>query len=283
MMQLLVNPRTKIKVDNFLKNPSHALIISGQKHSGKSCLAEYIAKEILELPDIEIYPYLHKIEPVDNKLGIEQVRELQDLVKLKTPSPNKISRILIIYNADIFGEEAQNALLKTLEEPPIDTILMLLVDDENKMLDTVKSRSVIIELQSPTKDQLLQKYLDLGYAKKDIERAIALGSNRERLVENILKNEDSDHETIINETKQILSSSEFERLIKINELSKDKLKTMSIVDSLMLISRLAMKNTNEQEQSKRWHKILKNSDQASNRLSKNGNAKIILTDLFLNL
>ena len=283
MTQPLVNPRTKNQVDDFIKNPSHALIISGPDGSGKNQLTEYISLSILETSDINTYPYLHKIMPIDNKLGIEQVRELQELTKLKIPSNKKISRIVIIENADIMGDEAQNALLKTLEEPPKDTILILIVNDQNNLLGTVSSRAVTIELLPPTKDQLLKHFTNKGFDNTQVERAILLGSNRPEIISDILEKNESKFEKSISKAKDILSNSEFDRLVKINELSKDKQVSSEIIDSLILIARSAMKSAAKPEQVKRWHKILKNADKAKQMMAKNGNTKIILTDLFLNL
>lgn len=279
----LLNPRTKIKVDAFVNNPSHALLISGPEGIGKARIADYIAQATLDTPDISTYPYLHRIEPIDTKLGIEQIRALQSLVKLKIPSNKKISRILIIESADIMGDEAQNTLLKTLEEPPADTIIILLATDTNNLLETVKSRAVAIEAQTPTKEQLLDYFTAEGFDQAQVERAMLLGSNRPRIVREILEENESEFEKSIAEAKNILSGSEFDRLIKINELAKDKQQSLEIIDSLILIARLAMKSAGKQEQTKRWHKILKNADKAKQRIEKNGNTKIILTDLFLNL
>lgn len=279
----LINPRTKFKVDAFIKNPSHALIISGPVGSGKTKLADYIAQVALDTQDIHTYPYLHKIDPIDDKLGIEQIRELQNLVKLKIPSNKDISRILIIGSADIMGDEAQNTLLKTLEEPPTDTILILLTTNMNKLLETVRSRAVTIEVKTPTKGQLVDHFTGKGFDQKQVERAMLLGSNRPRIISEILDEDESEYEKSIVEAKNILASSEFNRLIKINELAKDKPVSSEIIDSLILIARSAMKSSSNPEQTKRWHKILKNADKAKQKMAKNGNTKIILTDLFLNL
>lgn len=283
MTQPLVNPRTKNQIDVFIKNPSHALIISGPVGSGKNQLSDYISQTILGAPDLNTYPYLHRIKPIDNILGIEQVRELQGLTKLKIPSNKKISRILIIESADIMGEEAQNAILKTLEEPPKDTILILIVKDQNNLLGTVSSRAVSIELLPPTKEQLLKHFVDKGFGNKQVERAILLGSNRPEIITDILEKKESEFEKSVSEAKDILSNSEFDRMVKINEMAKDKQVSSEIIDSLILIARSAMKTATKPEQAKRWHKILKNADKAKQRAAKNGNTKIILTDLFLNL
>lgn len=283
MNELVINPRTNIKIRNYLKNPSHALILTGQSNNGKSELASYISKVILDVPNIDNYPYFHIIKPVDNKLGIEQIRELQNLIKLKIPSKNQISRIIVIHNSDLLGEDAQNALLKTLEEPPIDTMLILLVNDPNSLLQTVKSRAVIIDVQNPTHNQLIEYFTEQGHDKDKIERAILIASNRTKLIYNILQNNGSEVENDIDYAKQILTKYEYDRLTRVNELSKDKEKSQLIIECLILISRSAMKSAKQPEQSKRWHKVLKNTEVAKQRMSKNGNTKIILTDLFLNL
>ncbi|MCL5433266.1 MAG: DNA polymerase III subunit [Patescibacteria group bacterium] len=84
----------------------------------------------------------------DEKLGIEQIRNMQKRVFLK-PFKSKI-KISVIQNAEKLTTEAQNALLKVLEEPPSDTIIILTTTNKEHLLATILSRCKIVELKKET-------------------------------------------------------------------------------------------------------------------------------------
>ncbi|MCL5438444.1 MAG: hypothetical protein M1268_00460 [Patescibacteria group bacterium] len=84
----------------------------------------------------------------DEKPGIEQIRNLQKGIFLK-PFKSKI-KITIIQNAEKMTIDAQNALLKILEEPPPDTIIILTATKKDFLLPTIISRCKIIELKKET-------------------------------------------------------------------------------------------------------------------------------------
>ena len=67
-------------------------------------------------------------------------------------------KIYIIADADMMSVEAQNALLKTIEEPPEYAVIMLLTENAETLLPTIRSRCVMMKLRN-IKDQLVKKYL----------------------------------------------------------------------------------------------------------------------------
>lgn len=88
-----------------------------------------------------------RIEP-DGSLGIEEVRKLQKQALFKPyQSPQKA---IILFTAEALTPQAQNALLKTLEEPPAQTLIYLISEDQEAFLPTILSRCTIISLQSKT-------------------------------------------------------------------------------------------------------------------------------------
>ena len=78
------------------------------------------------------------IEPDGKNIKIDQIREMQTKVVEKPVNSKK--KIYIIDNADLMTKEAQNCLLKTLEEPPEYIVIILIVSNESKILTTIKSR-----------------------------------------------------------------------------------------------------------------------------------------------
>lgn len=87
-----------------------------------------------------------KKEKQKTSIGIEDIRTLQETMLLKPMRGEK--KAVIIHDAQLLTTEAQNALLKTLEEPPTHTIIILESTTKEALLLTVLSRCKVIELQS---------------------------------------------------------------------------------------------------------------------------------------
>lgn len=106
---------------------------------------KYFAKKLLDT-DIDIENLVEIIEPENNNIKINQIREFNKYIYEK-PSNFKY-RIFIIKNAHFMRIESQNALLKTLEDMPSYAILIMTTDNKFKLLDTIISRSQSINLKS---------------------------------------------------------------------------------------------------------------------------------------
>lgn len=83
--------------------------------------------------------------PTDSKLGIEQARKIKEHFSLKPHSAK--GRVVVLEDASTLTLEAQNALLKTLEEPPENAILILGAQTDAKLLPTILSRCQIIRVK----------------------------------------------------------------------------------------------------------------------------------------
>ena len=135
-------------------NILHSYMFIGPDGIGKSLFAKEFAKMILNNPiDIYNHPDFMIIEPEDGKsLKIEQIRYLQEKISEKPIGGSK--KIYIITDSDSMTKEAQNCLLKTLEEPPFYAIIVLIVSNENKMLTTIKSRCTKVSFYPLSVDEL---------------------------------------------------------------------------------------------------------------------------------
>ena len=106
-----------------------------------------------------------QINPDGNSIKIEQIREMQRKV-IEAPIISK-KKIYIIDDADTMTKEAQNCLLKTLEEPPEYACIILIASNENNILTTIKSRCTIIKFEKIS-DEDIKKYLKEKYEINDI-------------------------------------------------------------------------------------------------------------------
>lgn len=138
------------------KRLAHAYLITGAQGSGKRGLAlELCAKVLGSLPDSVLsHPDVHSIAPESKsrKLLIEQLRTLEGDLRLRSSRGG--SKFGIIFEADRLQPQAANAFLKTLEEPPPNTHLLLLSEHPEQLLDTILSRCVEIPLRAPSEREL---------------------------------------------------------------------------------------------------------------------------------
>jgi DNA polymerase-3 subunit delta' len=138
-----------------------SLLFSGPQGLGKRLVAAWLASQLIgderrvlrnNHPDLV---WLERM-PGKQSLGVGEARELISQLYLRPYE--SASRVCIISEADRLTEEAQSALLKTLEEPPADNVLILVASQESKLLDTVQSRCRRVRF-CPLPDQQLTTWL----------------------------------------------------------------------------------------------------------------------------
>ena len=165
-------------INNFkgrcLKNTlSHAHLIAGEDGIGKSKLANILAKLILN-GDLE-REYVDIINYKSSKasFGVDEVRDIIEEVSKKPFEGDR--KVIIIHEGNKLTIQAQNALLKTIEEPPIGVHIIILCESLELILDTIKSRCEIYKLTPLTKNELYEyiKIKGFDYNESDIRSAIA--------------------------------------------------------------------------------------------------------------
>ncbi|CEK32606.1 DNA polymerase III subunit delta' [[Clostridium] sordellii] len=142
---------------------NHAYLFEGIDGVGKTTFAKEFAKYLLKIEHLENSPDYISIEPQGASIKIAQIRNLQTDVIIK---PHGDYKIYVINNAEKMTIESQNALLKTLEEPPVYVIIILITNNKNSLLDTIKSRCDTVKFL-PIPSIELKKYLeDRGIEEK---------------------------------------------------------------------------------------------------------------------
>jgi DNA polymerase-3 subunit delta' len=175
---------------------SHAYILNGERGSGKKLLANLFAmslqcqnrdedgdacgkcqscKQAVSGNQPDIIRVTHE-KPTT--ISVDDIREqVNNDIQIKPySSPYKI---YIIAEADMMSVQAQNALLKTIEEPPEYAVIILLTENAETLLPTIRSRCVMLKLRN-IKDQLVKKYLmeqmEIPDYKADVCVAFAQGN-----------------------------------------------------------------------------------------------------------
>lgn len=144
-------------IQNAIQRDSinHAYLFEGPSGIGKKTFALEFAKLLLEAGDLENSPDFSHILPDDKSFKIGQVR---DLIKDILIKPYGKRKVYLLENVEKMTVQAQNSFLKTLEEPPAHAVIILLSNNINALLDTVKSRCEILKF-SPLAIRDIERYL----------------------------------------------------------------------------------------------------------------------------
>ena len=136
----------------------HAYLISGPPGSGKRGLASDLSNLVsgTSVPDVFSSPpagvYVAEPESKSRRIVIDQVRALEHALQMRSPTGHR--KVAIMADADRLQPQAANAFLKTLEEPPNDSLLILLSGMPEVLPDTIISRCVAVPLAAVEKAPL---------------------------------------------------------------------------------------------------------------------------------
>ena len=300
---------------------SHAYILNGERGSGKKMLANLFAMTLLcETGDNEPCGKCHSCKQAEsgnhpdiirvthekpNSISVDDIRtQVNNTVDIKPyQGPYKV---YIIPQADMMTPLAQNAILKTIEEPPSYAVFLLLTENAETLLPTINSRCVMLKLRN-IKDTLIKKYLmenlEIPDYKADMCTAFAQG-NMGRAI--MLANSDHFNE-IREEAVQLLkhiSEMELNEIVAaVKNISVYKLEITDYLDIIMIWYRdvLLYKATKEidkvvfkdqlqsiKEQARKSsyegiELILESLEKAKARLKANVNFDLVMELLFLTI
>jgi len=294
MKQLVIHPQTEQHILRFLEHPSHALLIVGPTGSGKQSLAEHIARQLLSMDidgDLGSYAFFTTVLPEKDKtsIGIEAIRGLQPLVKLKLPANSRAWRIILISAAHTLTTEAQNALLKLLEEPPQQTIFLLTADSLEKLLPTIRSRTQQLTVTLPTQAAISEHFMANGHEKDAVRQAYMVSGGLPGLTSAMLETTGHPLEAAVKTAKELLRANQFERLCRVDELTKKKPETLQVLFVLQHMARAAIAQSAQVtdgtaiKRLKQWHRVQKAAYEAEQAYSVSAQAKLTLTNLMLSL
>lgn len=164
---------------NYIRNAvredkvSHAYILNGERGAGKKMLANLFAATLLcekggpdpcnechscRQAESGNHPDIIKVtHEKPNSISVDDIREQVNNTIMIKPYQGPY-KVYIIPQADMMTPQAQNALLKTIEEPPEYAVIMLLTENADTLLSTINSRCVMLKLRN-IKDTLIKKYL----------------------------------------------------------------------------------------------------------------------------
>ena len=170
--QLIAHLQSAIVMDKV----SHAYIINGPKDSGKMMLAQAFAMA------------LQCETSIRNREGATgRPEQINHDIEIK-PYSSKY-KVYIVDEAEKMNQQAQNALLKTIEEPPAYAVILLLTTNADAFLQTIRSRCVMLDIK-PVSDEKIREFLMkkrqvpdykaevcAAFARGNVGRAVALASS----------------------------------------------------------------------------------------------------------
>jgi DNA polymerase-3 subunit delta' len=165
--------------------PSHAYLLHGPAGSGKRAAARAVAAELLARgapdPDGARDRALHGVHPDLTWVAPSGAHEMlrrdvgEAVVSASARTPFEAAfRVFVLERADTMNDEAANALLKTLEEPPEYVVLLLLTDRPTQVLPTIASRCQPVRFDPPAPGELAERLRARGAAPAQAEAAARL-------------------------------------------------------------------------------------------------------------
>lgn len=287
---IIGNDNNKNLLNEIIKSNSisHGYMFLGISGIGKFLFAKEFAKAILcdekigcnkckscvEF-DSSNNPDFQLIEPEENSIKIEQIRKMNNKIYEK-PIISK-RKVYIINNADSMTLDAQNCLLKTLEEPPEYAVIILIGTNENIFLNTIRSRCVKINFNKIS-DEELKNILINKYEYSNIsENMLKLFSGSLGKAINL-----KDKEDIYIEIEHIFNNIEniniIDLLNKKETITKSKEEIMNILEyiNVLFFDKLKLGNNN-------YIKAIEIVEDTKDRLKKNANLDMTIDNLLMNV
>ena len=271
---------------------SHSYIFLGTEGIGKKLIAKEFAKAILCMDKLKeekgLYcnkcksciefssnnnPDFIYLEPEETKIKIDQIRNMQ--IKVAEKPIISQNKVYIINDADTMTNEAQNCLLKTLEEPPKYVTIILIGKNEESFLTTIKSRCAKTYFDKITKEEL-RKYLINSNISDISEDLIELADGSIKKVLEISENSES-YYTIEKIMNNIDKSDIIEILNLAGELYKSKDAINSILENINII---ALKKS---RQNVKFTGCIKVVEETKKRLKANSNYDMCIDNLLFGM
>lgn len=202
---------------------SHAYILNGESGSGRKMLADAFAKTLLcqnrnDRESCEIcksctqaeslnHPDIRHLAHEKISISVDDIREqINNDISIKPYSSEY--KVYIIPDAEKMTEQAQNALLKTIEEPPAYAVILLITDNLNGLLPTIQSRCITLNTKPINKEEIAdylmknlsmekeQAHIAAGFCQGNMGQAIRFASsedfqNMKEIVLHLLKKIDN--------------------------------------------------------------------------------------------
>ena len=285
---LLLHDTTRQQLLAFAARPGHGLLITGPAGAGKKYIAQRLSAALLgDKPErLALHPQYFVISKTADKteISIDSARGLINKLSLRVADISaEINRIAVIEEADLLSSEAQNALLKLLEEPPGRTLLIMTTSRPQNILPTVSSRLQTLNIVPVTFEQSGSFFSQ--YKSHEVESAWRLSRGATGLMSALLQ-QGNDHslKQAVEDAKRVLSLKGYKRLGFMQTAAKDKLNFVQLLDGLSrVLAVLQQSNITNQKVSAKILASRKAVLAAQESLEKNTNLRLTALNLALDM
>lgn len=271
------------------KTVAHAYLFVGKKSIGKKIVAINFAKSILCESPVNgeacgicesCKTFLNNSDfkilvPDKDVIKVDDIRNMSNEIFLRPTISSR--KVFIIDDADMMNEQAQNALLKILEEPPMYVTLILVASNKEKLLNTIKSRVFKMDFETLLPEELEEvlKLNKVEYTKEALE--FANGS-----VSRAIEFMTDDTFAVARELANVLLEKDFLKINhKLDEIKSNKnLKASveSILEKVMYIYHGKIRNNINF-----GYRNIEYIETALQNIKKNGNVDLILDKLMIDM
>ncbi len=274
---MLISPITERWITGYIAKPKVALLVDCPRDLEAGM---QIANTIYEalIPEKNNPPIIISLK--DKKsIGIEDIREFKQSLSLRANKKDGISRFVIIEDASKLTVEAQNSLLKIIEELPKNTLIVLIVSDNNTIIQTIKSRCFTLPVLPIRESQALQYANEKGVDEVTAKKMYNLSEGRSSDYITLLNNENSGDLEEIELAKKFLSSSVVERQNIIETVTGKDHDSLYFLNALKITAKAGMYHSKSNKIANNWKNILKAIVQTEEQLKQNVATKLALLSL----
>lgn len=275
-MTVYLHPTTQQQLDIYSKDLPQSLVFTGPEGVGLSAAVTYVAdalhtKPMLVLPE--------KDEKVDLEKGVITVDVIRRLYSL-TKTIETGTRLVVIDYVERMGVQAQNAFLKLLEEPGVNTHFILLTHTVSQLLPTIRSRVQQVDVRpvlQAQSEQLLrelkvgdpQKKAQLLFIANGLPAQLTLLASDEKLFDTRAQ--------LIRDARTYLQGSMYDRLKIALSCKDDRQKALTMLLDAMKLLQGSLKSGQNPEQVRKIDTLLK----VHERIEANGNVRLQLASVVL--
>ena len=246
---------------------SHAYLFSGKSGIGKKMIALEFARNILNTEDLKTcvdFKYVEKLED-KKEIVVEQIREniSDDVIERPITGTKKV---YVIDDANLLNISAQNALLKTIEEPPEYVVIILIASNTSTLLPTILSRVLRVDF-NPLDYESVESYIEKNGIKID-KNIIGFASGSIGVINEIISNNLVDKLKKVDEILEYMEKKDISSsLLKVQEVDFNESFMLSYLQYLLF--------------ERKYFEASLEPERAINRLKMNGNYDIVIDNMII--